>query len=102
MTPNDARTAGRTADFGFALEPGAHAPNDARRELGSRLPPALPQPLVDDMMLLTTELVTNSVRHAPATETGAIQVGVSFVPRGVRVEVRDPGAGFSAMPQRPA
>src|SRR5437764_13050938 len=101
MSQKTAGTARRQADFEFALAAGPHAPAEARQELASRLPAALPQALVDDMMLLATELVTNSVRHAPEATEGTIDVSVSFLPRAMRVEVRDPGSGFLHVPQRP-
>jgi anti-sigma regulatory factor (Ser/Thr protein kinase) len=54
--------------------------------------------LSDDVDLLVSELVTNSVRHASA-ET--IEVNALCSPRGVRIEVTDPGPGFDPhIPQR--
>src|SRR4051812_20351195 len=101
MPAQDARTARRPSDFTFALEPGAHAPADARRELESRLPGGLPPALVDDVLLLTTELVTNSVRHSPAAGNGMVDVAVLLAPERIRVEVSDPGTGFDHVPHRP-
>src|SRR5438128_4698529 len=101
MPARDARTAPRRSDFAFALEPGAHAPADARRQLESRLPGGLPPSLVDDVLLLTTELVTNSVRHSPAADTGTVDVAVRLAPERIRVEVSDPGSGFAHVPRYP-
>jgi anti-sigma regulatory factor (Ser/Thr protein kinase) len=97
----DRTTAREQGDFLFALEPGAHAPAEARRELAARLRGGLPQSLVDDLLLLTTELVTNSVRHVPETAAGSIDVSVLYRPSAIRVEVRDPGEGFAHVPHRP-
>jgi anti-sigma regulatory factor (Ser/Thr protein kinase) len=97
----DRTIAREQGDFLFALEPGAHAPAQARRELAARLRGGLPQSLVDDVLLLTTELVTNSVRHAPETATGSIDVSVVYRPSTIRVEVTDPGEGFAHVRQRP-
>jgi anti-sigma regulatory factor (Ser/Thr protein kinase) len=102
MAHQDPTTARRRGDFLVALEPSPHAPAEARREIAARLPGGLPQSLVDDMMLLTTELVTNSVRHAPEEATGSIELTVLHGPSAIRVEVRDPGGGFTHVPQQPA
>jgi anti-sigma regulatory factor (Ser/Thr protein kinase) len=91
----------RHTDFAFVLAPGAHAPAEARRELETRLPGGLPPSLVDDVLLLTTELVTNSVRHSPAAADGTVDVAVFLAPDRIRVEVTDPGSGFAHSPQRP-
>lgn len=101
MPAQDARTARGRSDFAFALEPGAHAPADARRELEARLPGGLPPSLVDDVLLLTTELVTNSVRHSPAAGEGSVDVSVVLGRDRIRVEVSDPGTGFAHVPQHP-
>jgi hypothetical protein len=101
MPAPDSRTARRPSDFAFVLEPGAHAPADARRELQTRLPGGLPPSLLDDVLLLTTELVTNSVRHCPAAGDGTVDVAVLLGPDRIRVEVSDPGEGFAHVPQHP-
>lgn len=101
MPAKHARTAGRRSSFAFKLEPGAHAPAEARQELHARLPGILGPDLIDDVLLLTTELVTNSVRHSPATTDGTVDVAVMLAPERIRVEVSDPGSGFSHVPQHP-
>ena len=101
MPAQDTRPARRPSDYAFALEPGAHAPADARRQLQTRLPGGLPPSLVDDVLLLTTELVTNSVRHSPAAGDGTVEVSVLLAPDRIRVEVSDPGTGFAHVPQHP-
>lgn len=52
----------------------------------------------DDLRLLVTELVTNSLRHARLAAGDAIHLGVQLWPKTVRVEVSDPGTGFEAPP----
>ena len=47
-----------------------------------------------DAMLLTSELVTNAVRHAGHSTEDLIEVTVSVDERGLRVTVRDRGPGF--------
>jgi anti-sigma regulatory factor (Ser/Thr protein kinase) len=53
-----------------------------------------------DVRLLTTELVSNSVRHAGLGETDTITLMLELSDTRIRVEVRDPGRGF-AFPVRP-
>jgi anti-sigma regulatory factor (Ser/Thr protein kinase) len=53
-----------------------------------------------DVRLLVTELVANSVRHAELTASDRITVTLELNADRLRVEVRDPGAGF-AFPVRP-
>jgi serine/threonine-protein kinase RsbW len=104
MSPDNAQmAAGRRAEteFAFALESDAHAPSEARRELAERLPGVLPPDLVDDLLLLTTELVTNGVRHSPAGRGGSVDVSVRLGTDRVRVEVSDPGSGFDHVPHVP-
>lgn len=48
--------------------------------------------LFDDLQLLVSEVVTNSIRHGSGG--GGVDLRVSIDPRTVRVEVEDPGPGF--------
>ena len=48
----------------------------------------------DDLELLVTELVTNSVRHAPGDGETSIRLEVIVDAEHARVEVADRGAGF--------
>jgi anti-sigma regulatory factor (Ser/Thr protein kinase) len=56
--------------------------------------PALPPELVRDLHLLTSELVTNSVRHGKLGPEARVLVTVRLTSDVVRVEVSDPGPGF--------
>jgi anti-sigma regulatory factor (Ser/Thr protein kinase) len=56
--------------------------------------PALPPELVRDLHLLTSELVTNSVRHGSLGPEARVLVTVRLTSEVVRVEVSDPGPGF--------
>jgi anti-sigma regulatory factor (Ser/Thr protein kinase) len=71
------------------------AAREARVALGE-LAPHVPARHFDDLRLLVTELVTNSLRHGRLGEGDAIHLVVEMEPRSVRVEVRDPGTGFDA------
>lgn len=101
MSAHDATTARRPTDFAFTLQPDAHAPGTARHELTERLAGHLPAGRIDDVLLLATELVTNSVRHSPASGEGTIGVAVRRGSERIRVEVSDPGSGFDHEPHRP-
>jgi anti-sigma regulatory factor (Ser/Thr protein kinase) len=49
---------------------------------------------MDDLRLLTSEIVTNALRHAGLRHGDTIGVAVEVSPRRVRVEVADHGPGF--------
>jgi anti-sigma regulatory factor (Ser/Thr protein kinase) len=50
--------------------------------------------VLDDAMLLTSELVTNAVRHAGHTSDDPIELTVFVDSEVLRVSVRDQGPGF--------
>lgn len=54
----------------------------------------LPPERFDDARLLVNELVTNSIRHAGALDTGWIGLRVIATPERLRIEVIDQGPGF--------
>jgi anti-sigma regulatory factor (Ser/Thr protein kinase) len=74
-----------------ALPEGPEAPGVARRFV-ARLRPELPADLMPSVVLLVSEVVTNSYRHGAAGDD-VIGLRVSLVDEGVRVEVSDAGAG---------
>ncbi|MCU1455486.1 MAG: Response regulator receiver [Acidimicrobiales bacterium] len=49
--------------------------------------------VVQDVLLMVSELASNSVRHAGTRFTVAVETGT----RGIRVEVADEGAGVAAL-----
>lgn len=55
----------------------------------------------EDLRLLVSEVVGNSVRHAGALETSVIRLKVFASEKLVRVEVSDPGPGFDRGPVDP-
>jgi anti-sigma regulatory factor (Ser/Thr protein kinase) len=80
------------AELSLPAEP--IAPALARAGVAS-LTASLPDEFAADVALLTTEIVSNAVRHAP---TGSlVEIGLRADVGGgrIRVEVTDPGAGFS-------
>ena len=81
--------------FEHALSTGSVAPGQARRHVRDRLVGDLPPQAVADVELLTSELVSNAVRHA--TTTGdTIGLNIAIGPQTIRVAVIDGGAGFDS------
>jgi len=69
-----------------------------RRTVSSELTHAgLPADIVYDALLVATELVTNSIRHATALKSGYLGVQWELDPSGITVSVSDGGGT-----QRPA
>ena len=80
------------------LRPTPGAVPDARRALEALDDEVSPQTL-EDLRLLVSELVTNSVRHAGLREAQTIELKVKLLPETVRVEVNDQGSGFEPTPR---
>ena len=78
-----------------SLRVGAAAPSEARQAL-TTLSTRVDGTSYDDLRLLVTELVTNSLRHGELTAGDTIDLGVVLAPGSVRVEVHDPGVGFGS------
>jgi len=57
--------------------------------------------LLNDIRLLVSELVTNSVRHADGDGADSVGLAVKLRTDRVRVEVTDAGAGFEPKPREP-
>jgi anti-sigma regulatory factor (Ser/Thr protein kinase) len=57
---------------------------------------AIKDGLLDDVRLLVSEIVTNSVRHAGLGPRDHVVVRVSALRDRIRAEVADPGPGFEA------
>src|SRR5215208_1619207 len=56
----------------------------------------LPGSVLDDVLLLVTELVTNAVRHSDAGPDGLVRVEIRRGADVLRVAVSDEGTGFAA------
>jgi anti-sigma regulatory factor (Ser/Thr protein kinase) len=76
------------------------APTAARRWLDALTELRSLGQVAFDVRLLVTELVANSVRHAGLTASDRITVTLELSTERLRVEVRDPGTGFT-FPDRP-
>ena len=75
------------------LPVGPMAPGNARRAL-DELTDVVSDDRLDEIRLLVSELVTNSVQHAHVSADDSIVLTVSFSEETVRCEVRDGGPGF--------
>jgi anti-sigma regulatory factor (Ser/Thr protein kinase) len=80
------------------LEPSATAAAEARAALGL-LKHRVDAELLDDIRLLVSELVTNSVRHSGTTPGASVRLTVASRGPSVRVEVIDAGRGFEPKPR---
>jgi len=60
-------------------------------------------PRVEDILLLTSEVVTNAVRHTSSAALGDVIVRLDVEPDVVRIEVLNPGTSFDPpVPQTPS
>jgi anti-sigma regulatory factor (Ser/Thr protein kinase) len=82
-------------EVALRVAPEPSAPLRARVEVDAL---ELPTPACDDVTLLVSELVTNSVVHADLDAGQDIDLRISRSPRIVRVEVCDDGPGFAGAP----
>jgi len=80
------------------LGPDTGAPSRARHALRSQLESVLEADVLDQAMLLVSELVTNSVRHGGLRPDQEIELTVQASPNHLRVEVAEPGEGFEVTP----
>ena len=90
---------GETRSLNLRLQADMDAPGRARRQVGA-LASGLPTAVVEDLRLLVSELVANSLRHAGLQQCDWIDVRVSVGSERVRVEISDPGQGFESPLQR--
>jgi anti-sigma regulatory factor (Ser/Thr protein kinase) len=84
-----------THDVTQVVHAGLGAPGEARRVVATL---ALPEGLRDDLRIVVSELVANSVLHAGVVAGDPIEVHLAGDDRRVCVSVRDGGPGFSSKP----
>ena len=91
---------GVTAEHAVSVRLGedAAAVHAARQALAG-LCGQLDTTLLEDMRLLVSELVTNSIKHSQASGSG-VSLDVLVSGDQVRIEVADGGAGFDPAPRR--
>ena len=78
-----------------------HAPREVRQSF-EQFTDKVHRDLLDDLRILSTEIVTNAVRHSGRPEGDPIEVVTTFSPTNVRVEVIDQGAGIEPLVARSA
>jgi anti-sigma regulatory factor (Ser/Thr protein kinase) len=74
------------------LPGGRDSPRLARQGVVAKLAGVVPDVLLDDVGLIVSELVTNSVRHADVGPGGLVEVHLSKRGDQLRLAVTDPGA----------
>lgn len=83
----------------FELVP--EAASKARAVINDELGPSVSGKVLEDAILLVSELVTNAVRHAPRAGSPEVELRLKVDRERIRVVVSDPGAGFVASPRLP-
>ena len=83
----------------FPCGPGA--PRAARTAVTDWLARAVAPRMLEDLRLIVTELVTNSVRHAELRAGDAITVRIRLAEHGLRLEVENPGTAGQIKASRP-
>ena len=92
-------TAGaRSATIRLQLECGPGAAAAARAAI-ALLEGCAARELLDDARLLTSEVVTNAVRHSGAPDGSTVDLEVSAGSDRVKVDVADQGHGFKPRPR---
>lgn len=93
---SDSSDQSNIVDIRLARDP--RAPSLARRSLEA-LRPRIDESTLEDLKLLVSELVTNSVQHAAPGSDSWVGVRLRLLPTTVRAEVIDPGSGFVFEPR---
>jgi len=88
------------AEIDLRLAPEPEVVTSARHAL-DQLTDILPPEKLEDVRLVVSELVTNSVRHAGLSPDDEISLTVTVSDGAVRGSVCDPGPGFR-MPSEPS
>ncbi len=70
----------------------------ARQQI-DRLADRLSAEVLEDARLMVSELVTNGLRHGALTTGQQIELSIAIVAGILRVEVCDPGPGFTPAPR---
>jgi anti-sigma regulatory factor (Ser/Thr protein kinase) len=89
---------GRPQTISVEFDAGPSAAGSARNALLA-LDGRLDGTLLEDLRLLVSELVTNSVRHPEIPPDALVRIDVQVTRDMVRVEVADEGGGFEPRPR---
>ena len=84
---------GRVAHLAFWVVATPRAVQAARRAIVS-LADWIPEAILGDLLMVVSELVTNSVRHAGLEPSSAVGIDVVVEPGTIRGSVTDAGIGF--------
>jgi anti-sigma regulatory factor (Ser/Thr protein kinase) len=84
-----------TESVDLILFPRPQAAKEARDGV-DRLAERVAPEILDDVRLLVSELVTNSVRHGAVPQDGRIELRAALTSSAVRVEVIDTSGGFTS------
>jgi anti-sigma regulatory factor (Ser/Thr protein kinase) len=99
-THQNGTTGARSATVRLQLECGPEAAASARAAI-ALLDGCAAHELLDDARLLTSEVVTNAVRHSGAPDGSVVDLAVAASKDRVKVEVADQGRGFEPQPRAP-
>jgi len=77
------------------------APSEARMIVRT-FKGVLPEPVVDDMAVIATELSTNVVQHAGLPSDSTLELRIHLAPPVVRIEIRDEGTTEISIQDAPA
>jgi anti-sigma regulatory factor (Ser/Thr protein kinase) len=87
-------------DLDVTLELSTRAPSQVRRSLAERYANSMETSLLDDLTLLTSEIVTNAVQHSRRPHGDDIHVSADVSEGVLRVEVTDHGEGLDPLEPR--
>jgi len=82
--------------------PGAPETTTIARQVIRALEVFCNRPCGEDLALLTSEVVTNALRHGPVHAENSVSLEALVFDDVVRIEVRDRGEGFDPPIARPA
>jgi len=80
---------------------GVHAPAAARSAVAGWLAGRVSERVLDDALLLVSELVSNSLQHARLAADTPLRVSAALLPGVVRIEVGDPGSAGRVVGRTP-
>lgn len=86
-------------DINLSFAPDLEAASAARQSLGD-LKGSVSSEKLEDLRLVVTELVTNSVRHADLASEDEISLEIQVAPGVIRGSVSDTGSGFQPCEMR--
>jgi anti-sigma regulatory factor (Ser/Thr protein kinase) len=91
-----------SARLELALERDVQAPSRARAAVSERCEQlGVESSLAQSLILLVSEVVSNSVRHSAADPKAPVRLVAVFDKKAIRVTVTDAGKGFTPRPRDP-